>query len=147
MTQAIKSLQPVATVRNFDTLDYDPLELPQVASRLATAMVDQALGEDPSEVDEELTLAQEAETEAQAEAEDESVDAVPAQGTSPQYADLPQQAAAPTPAATIPTNAQPELANRILRWMLQQPGGMPAEAAGVAVSFPTCWQMWTWRLC
>jgi TPR repeat protein len=133
VTQAIAFLQRGAPANNFDAFLYDPLELPQVASSLVVALVEQALPEDLAEADEELTLAHEAERQAQAEASDESVDSAPALGAIPQYAAPVPQAA---PAASIPANAQPELADRMLRWMLKQPGAMPTEAAGVAVSFP-----------
>jgi hypothetical protein len=136
VTQAVQALRRVAPASNFDSLDYDPIQLPQVAGRLAFAMVEQASGEDLAEANEEFTLAQEAETEAQAEAGDENVDAQSAQGAIPQYAALPAQAAAPSQPASPSGNAEPELANRLLRWMLKEPGAMPTEAAGVAVSFP-----------
>jgi alginate biosynthesis protein AlgK len=38
----------------------------------------------------------------------------------------------PAPSGT----AQPDLADKLLRWMLKQGDAMPAEAAGVAVTFP-----------
>jgi len=141
VTQAITSLQHTASVGNFDDLSYDPSELPQIASRIVIALVDQPVGEDLAEANEDLALAHEAETEAEAEAGDESAVPVSAQGVIPQYpASAPTQTALPESASSatvsIPTNAQPELANRMLRWMLKEAGAMPTEAAGVAVSFP-----------
>jgi len=136
VTQAIAFLQRGAPANNFDAFFYDPLELPQIASRLVVALVEQAPAEDLAEADEDLTLAHEAETQAQAEAADESVDSVPASGVILQYATPAPQPAAATPSASIPADAQPELADRMLRWMLKQPGAMPTEAAGVAVNFP-----------
>jgi len=176
VTQAITFLQRGAPADNFDTFLYDPLELPQIASRLVVALVDQSSGEDLAEADEDLKLAREAETQAQIDASDESVDSVsalnaidqsaagapgpsatfapgqpaalalqptpaPALPPSAGPAAQPSTAPAPRPAAaapptSIPSNAQPELADKLLRWMLKQPGAMPTEAAGVAVSFP-----------
>src|SRR5882724_282204 len=127
VTQAITFLQRGAPADNFDTFLYDPLELPQIASRLVVALVDQSSGDDLAEADEELKLAREAETQAQIDASDESVDSVSALNAIDQSAagvPSPSAALAPRPAAaapptSIPSNAQPELADKLLRWMLK----------------------------
>jgi TPR repeat protein len=137
VTQFITFAQRGARANNFDDFLYDPLELPQLASRFAVTLVGQPAAEELAQTDEELTFEDEAERQAQAEAADESVDSRPAPDAVPQYATpTPQPAAATTSPASIPANSQPELADKMLRWMLKQPGEMPAEAAGVAVSFP-----------
>ena len=143
--EAMRSLQRPMSYANFDDFYYDPVALPPVASRLVVALIDQPLNEDPGEVNEDLALAKETEANAAAEAGEESLDEVPATGALPQYADAPEAPAAAeasrdstatTPPATPSNAAHPELADKLLRWMLKQPGAMAVEAAGVAVSFP-----------
>ena len=117
---------------------------------MAVALIDQPVTEELAELNEDLTLANQAERDAEVEAGEEGVDATSAQGAVPQYADAPAQATArsvtiplPVPplsasAISAPSSgtAQPELADKLLRWMLKQSGAMPVEAAGVAVAFP-----------
>ncbi len=134
VTEAMTALRYTASTANFDRFDYDPVALPPIASRLAVALIDQPLADDLAEVGEELALEARAETQIQTTAGDESVDANPSLDATPQYADAARGVAA-QPAVSV-ANAHPQIADRLLRWMLEQPGAMPVEAAGVAVAFP-----------
>jgi TPR repeat protein len=141
ITQAIAALQRPSLAGNFDTLKFDPIALPPVASRLAVAMVDQPLESALAGLDDFEPLDDSA-TEAEAIAESGSADEVAAAVVATSLekpAQVPPSSGAtqPAPQSTAPpVNAKPELADRVLRWMLQQPGAMPVEAAGVAVRFP-----------
>jgi len=136
VTQALENLGHAPPEANFDRFDYDPIELPSIAARLAVAMVDQPLAADPAALDDNVLLTKQAETIAQTAAGDESVDSVGAPGVSPQIAPVAASLSVPVSAVASPTPAHPEHANRILRWMLKEPRSMPVEAAGIAVSFP-----------
>jgi TPR repeat protein len=148
---AMRGLRQPPSNTNFDDFYYDPVALPPIASRLAVALIDQAVSEDSTELNEDLALTQQAESEAEAEAAEESLDDVPAPGALPQYAEAPAAAAAAAAAdsvaaaaaaAKLPlttpasSTAHPELADKLLRWMLEEQGAMAVEAAGIAVAFP-----------
>jgi hypothetical protein len=148
--KATQSLQPEVSTANFDNFYYDPVALPPIASRLAIALIDQPVNDDLIDLAEDLALENEAERDAQAEAGEQSVESMSAAGAVPQTADSasphrPSVSKVPLPAAPLSasatsapssTTAQPELADKLLRWMLKQPGAMPVEAAGVAVGYP-----------
>jgi TPR repeat protein len=136
VTDAIKSMHHETPAANFDELAFDPIVLPSIAGQLAVALVSQPLEADPAIEGEDLTAAAEAESAMRTEAADDSADLLGAPDLLPQYAAppaLPADVAQSTPAANL---AEPELANRLLRWMLGEPGAMQLEAAGVAVNFP-----------
>jgi TPR repeat protein len=87
-----------------------------------------------TEADQDFAPLDEGEIEARTEAEAGGADALPAQHAS--VAAQLTLTSQPTAVAAAPVNGRPELADRILRWMLQQQGAMAVEAAGTAVSFP-----------
>ncbi|MEP7244352.1 MAG: hypothetical protein ABI885_11815 [Gammaproteobacteria bacterium] len=134
VTRAMQSLQPGVSAGNFDSLSFDPVELPPIAGRLAVAMVNQSLDDAAVQGDPDFAPVDEGEIEARTEAEAGGADAAPASPASvaAQLAVTSQPAAV----AAAPVNGKPELADRILRWMLKQQGAMAVEAAGAAVSFP-----------
>jgi tetratricopeptide (TPR) repeat protein len=153
VTKAMVSLLPPVSGANFDEFYYDPVALPAIASRLAVALIDQPAAEELGEVNEDLMLADQAESEAAAEAGEQSVEATDAAGALPQVADAPSREATPRPtlprarlpaaplsaaatSAPASSTAHPELADKLLRWMLTQPAAMRVEAAGVAVGYP-----------
>jgi len=150
--RAMRVLQRPDEFVNFDDFYYDPVALAPIAYRMVLALIDQPVGEDLADVNDDLELASQAEQNAAVEASEEAVDATAAPGAIPQVADTQasQQPNAKSPTIALPQaplsassisaptsgTAQPELADKLLRWMLKQPGAMPVEAAGVAVSFP-----------
>jgi alginate biosynthesis protein AlgK len=126
--QALAAWQDYRPDVNPSALEPDEIVLPAIAGRLAMSMVDQPLEQPPEGADEDLQLqtqieAQIAETEAE-----ENPDARVNES-------VPQTAPVAQPAA-MPGNAHPELADKILRWMLKQGGAMSVEAAGIAVGYP-----------
>jgi TPR repeat protein len=142
ITQAIAALQKPALAGNFDTLKFDPIALPPIASRLAVAMVDQPLESAVAGIEDDFEPLDDSATEAEAIAESGSADEIAASVVATSLEKpaqvSPSSSVAPAPPQPTgpPVNAKPELADRVLRWMLQQPGAMPVEAAGVAVRFP-----------
>jgi len=145
ITQAIAALQKPALAGNFDTLKFDPIVLPPIAGQLAVAMVDQPLVSGLSAIEDDFEPAgDDSATQAEAIAESGSGDESSAALTAASFAKPAQPASGAAPlkagpslqAGAAPVIAKPELADRVLRWMLQQPGAMPVEAAGVAVRFP-----------
>jgi TPR repeat protein len=138
--RAMQVLQRPDQFMNFDDFYYDPVSLPPIASRMAVALIEQPVAEDQTDVNEDLELAGQAEQNAAIEAGEEAIDDVTAPGAVPQTAETttptPSSAPAASPQPPNSGTAQTELADKLLRWMLQQPGAMPVEAAGVAVGFP-----------
>jgi TPR repeat protein len=150
--RAMRVLQRPDRFVNFDDFYYDPVTLPPIAYRMVLALIDQPVAEDVADVDEDLELAAQADQNAAIEAGEEAIDATAEAGAVPQVANAqtpsqsdPKSSAIPLPKAPLsassisaPTSgtAQPELADKLLRWMLKQPGAMPVEAAGIAVGFP-----------
>jgi TPR repeat protein len=136
VTEAIESLHYASPAANFDDLAFDPIALPSIAGQLAVALVSQPVDMDPTVDGEALPAAAAAEVALRAEASDDSSDLLGAPDVLPQYAAPPESPgdATPTAPAVIPVEA--ELANRLLRYMLSEPGLMRVEAAGVAVNFP-----------
>jgi TPR repeat protein len=150
--RAMRVLQRPDKFVNFDDFYYDPVALPPIANRMVLALIDQPVAEDMADVNDDLELASQAEHNAAGEAGEEGPDSAADAGAVPQVADAqtpqqpnPKPSAIPLPKAPLsassisaPTSgtAQPELADKLLRWMLKQPGAMSVEAAGVAVSFP-----------
>jgi hypothetical protein len=110
----------------------EPIALERIASRLAISMVDQPSDDAVEDgADDDLELQKEAQAQIETAQADEDVDAKD---------DARLDGQPPTtnasPSAPTASNALPELADKILRWMLKQPGAMPTEAAGVAASYP-----------
>jgi TPR repeat protein len=152
--KAMESLQRQASTANFDNFYYDPIALPPIASRLAVALIDQPASDYLVELTEELALASAAERDAEAEAGEQSIEAMTTAGALPQIAESAAASAplSPSPVATVrlpaaplsasstsapsSTTAQPELADKLLRWMLKQSDTMSVEAAGVSVGYP-----------
>ena len=132
--RAMQSMRHAAPDANFDSLAFDPAELPSIAGRLAVAMVSQPPDQAVAEDDPDSAAVDEDAIKARAEAEAGDTDNLPVQ-----HASVAAQLAItsqPTAIAAAPVNGKPELADKILRWMLEQHGAMAVEAAGAAVSFP-----------
>ena len=127
--QALRSWQEVRPTSNLSDSDTSAALLPSVAGRLAMSMVNQPLEAATDGIDDDLEL--------QAQVQ-EQIETASAEEDAEERANRvePPKALAVASSNAKPSNAQPELADKILRWMLKQPGAMPTEAAGVAVSFP-----------
>ncbi len=134
VSRAMHILQRPLSGANYDDFYYDRAALPPIARRLVTALIDQPMAEDLAELNENLAQAQQAELNANAAASEEDVDATPEVGDASPTANAASRVTTP-PSALSAGTTQPELADKLLRWMLKQPGAMPIEAAGVAVAF------------
>jgi hypothetical protein len=109
-------------------MDPQQIILPKIAGRLALSMVDQPLEQSLDDVGEDIELqtqieAQIGETEAEESPDAHVNESVP-------------KTASTSQSTPMPGNAHPELADKVLRWMLKQGGAMSTEAAGVVVGYP-----------
>ncbi len=133
--QAIAAFDRQSPLAHVDSLDYVPIDTAVIAGRLAVALVDQPGVEDLVEQTEELRTTRDADEIVPLEGAEDNLEGKEKLDTAPQIAAT-LSAAPPAPQASTAANAEPELANRVLRWMLKRPGTMKIEAAAVAVGFP-----------
>jgi alginate biosynthesis protein AlgK len=128
VSQALIAWKSYRPLPNPNAMEPQQIILPTVAGRLAMSMVNQPLEPSLEGVDEDLELQTQIEAQIGETEAEENLDAGVNESTS--------QVALTSQPPAMPSDAHPELADKILRWMLNQGGAMPTEAAGVAVSYP-----------
>ena len=119
----------------------DALGLPVVspallAGRLASTLVALPDDEDRALQSEQMREQQAAEARLRDPAAEQAAPVRPGQKPLVSFASAGVTATTIQAAVETPPDAEPELANQVLRWMLPRGGDMPLEAAGVAVAFP-----------
>ena len=107
-----------------------------LAGRLASALVALPDDEDRALQSEQMREQQAAEARLRDPAAEQAAPARPDQKPQVKAANVNIPAAKTPLAVESAPDAEPELANQVLRWMLPRGGDMPLEAAGVAVAFP-----------
>jgi len=136
---ALKAFDTLTPLKVSDSLDAMPLDVAALAGRLAVTLVEQPGIEDTLEQAEAVRNTRTADELLRDGAADDSTDGSEAPDPTPQTA-ADAVPATPATVAIVPPsasgNAEPELANKVLRWMLKRPGAMKVEAAAVAVGFP-----------
>lgn len=131
---ALAAFDHLTPLSHVDSFDYVPVDTAAIAGRLAASLVDQPGLEDLVEQAEEVRTAQSVDEIVQIEGAEDNLEGTDAAAIAgPQIV---RTATANGTDAPVAVNAQPELANRVLRWMLKRPGTMKVEAAAVAVVFP-----------